>query len=527
LPTKPVRSIILLAGRRAGKDRFLSAVACWRAALACDWSKYQSAGEGAVVILLGADRKQAAILRKYCRGLLQVPLLKAEVVRDTDDLVEFKNGASLEIATNDARLVRGRSAIAILGSECCYWRVDEHSSSSDEEVVAASEPSLSMCEDGGLMMLGSSVYRKRGYMYRRYGELHGNDDDEDICWFATSPTMNPKLPMRVIEKALAKDKRKAEAEYLNIFRDDLSECYPDDAIMQCTDRGIFERAPRSGVKYFAFHDAAGGTGKDSFTLAISHREATYTLDAVRERKPRFVPAVVIGEYAQLLKTYRISEVHGDKFAGGFNEAEWKTHGIKFVPAEKTKSEIYLSLLPLLLAGRTRLLDNATLRSQLSSLERSGGSAGHERVDHPAHASAHDDVANAVAGALVLAAKPRMYDVFGPWLDNHDTDAPSPPARLWPGMSLEREQQIASIGMPSAIPWEYVKQQMFEDHIHPKSVSPSQLRLVQQAAATLRRDERDAFLQGVAKHLGHQPSDAAVAAAVDAQLPINRIPSFAK
>jgi hypothetical protein len=33
LPTEPVRRLIMLAGRRAGKDRFFSAVAVWRAAL--------------------------------------------------------------------------------------------------------------------------------------------------------------------------------------------------------------------------------------------------------------------------------------------------------------------------------------------------------------------------------------------------------------------------------------------------------------------------------------------------------------
>src|SRR5262249_20704644 len=54
LPTKPVRRLIILAGRRAGKDRFESAVSVWRGALCADWRRYQSAGEGAVVILLGA-----------------------------------------------------------------------------------------------------------------------------------------------------------------------------------------------------------------------------------------------------------------------------------------------------------------------------------------------------------------------------------------------------------------------------------------------------------------------------------------
>ena len=67
LPTKPVRRLFVLAGRRAGKDRFESAVATWRSALCTDWRKLQSAGEGAVVILLGADKKQSGILRKYAK----------------------------------------------------------------------------------------------------------------------------------------------------------------------------------------------------------------------------------------------------------------------------------------------------------------------------------------------------------------------------------------------------------------------------------------------------------------------------
>jgi hypothetical protein len=150
--------------------------------------------------------------------LLQAPLLAAEVVRQTDEIVEFRNGGSLEIITNSAALVRGRSAVAILGSECCSWRTDEHSASSDEEVVAAAEPSMAMCVDGGLLLLGSSVYRKRGYMYRKFRQLHGNNDAEDICWFAPSTVMNPKSPLHVVDKALAEDPHKGGAEYKGIWR---------------------------------------------------------------------------------------------------------------------------------------------------------------------------------------------------------------------------------------------------------------------------------------------------------------------
>jgi hypothetical protein len=61
---RALRRLIILVGRRGGKDRFFSAVGIWRAALCADWRKHVSAGEGAVVLLLGADRRQAAILRK-------------------------------------------------------------------------------------------------------------------------------------------------------------------------------------------------------------------------------------------------------------------------------------------------------------------------------------------------------------------------------------------------------------------------------------------------------------------------------
>ena len=391
----------------------MSGVAIWRAALCADWRKHLSAGEQAVVLLLGADRKQAGILRSYCEGLLDAPLLAEEVTRRTDEIVEFRNGASLEIATNDARLVRGRSAIAVIGSECAHWKTDEYAASSDEEVVNAAAPSMAMCPDGGILLLGSSVYRKRGYMYRKYRELHGNEESGDLCWFAASAVMNPKLPMHVVEKALAEDFAKASAEYLNRWREDVIDFIPADVVEACTDFNVYERPPQRDVNYVAYCDPAGGTGSDSFTLAIARREFdqinTARLDLLRERKPRFVPAAVINEYAGLLRQYRLREVQGDKFAGGFHADEWRRNGITFKACEKTTSENYLHALPMLLSGRARLLDNPTLRSQLIGLERHVQAGGRETVTHANVASAHDDLAAAACGALVVAGDRLAYN----------------------------------------------------------------------------------------------------------------------
>jgi hypothetical protein len=319
----------------------------------------------------------------------------------------------------------------VLGSECCHWKTDEFASSSDEEVVGAAEPSMAMTPDGGLLMLGSSVYRKRGLMYRRYGELHGNDNSEDVCWFAPSATMNPQLPQHVVDRALASNAARARAEFNNIWREDLSDFIPLEVLESCADRGIYERAPLARTKYFAFADAAGGTGSDSFAFSIAHKEASYVLDVVREVAPRFIPAAVIAELAQLCKAYKITEVFGDKYAIGFHGAEWRTHGIKFSPSERSTSENYLACLPLLLAKRVRLLDNATLRNQLASLERRVGAADRESIDHPAHASAHDDVACAAAGALMASAglfDEHYYNLkaLADWGDDDDPDG----TRAW-------------------------------------------------------------------------------------------------
>jgi hypothetical protein len=76
--------------------------------------------------------------------------------------------------------------------------------------------------------------------------------------------------------------------------------------------GVSERppSPNSSVKYIPWADAAGGTGKDSFALAIAHKETKdriAVLDLVRERKPRFVAAAVVAEFVEILRRYRITK----------------------------------------------------------------------------------------------------------------------------------------------------------------------------------------------------------------------------
>ena len=86
-------------------------------------------------------------------------------------------------------------------------------------------------------------------------------------------------------------------------------------------------------------------------------------------------------------------------------------------SEQPKSEIYQNVLPLLNSRRVELLDLSRLHSQLCGLERRTARSGRDSIDHAP--GAHDDIANSVAGALLLAASGgRSYDRSGAWMDNY-------------------------------------------------------------------------------------------------------------
>ena len=170
--------------------------------------------------------------------------------------------------------------------------------------------------------------------------------------------------------------------------------------------GRYELPRVSGVRYHAFVDPSGGS-QDSMTLAIAHNEkGTAILDAVREHKPPFSPEAVASEFAEVLRAYHSSTVTGDRYGGEWPREQFRKHGIEYKPADKAKSELYLELLPAINSGKVELLDNTRLLAQLRALERRTSRIGKDTVDHGP--GGHDDLANAVAGALVGAmARPRI------------------------------------------------------------------------------------------------------------------------
>jgi hypothetical protein len=147
------------------------------------------------------------------------------------------------------------------------------------------------------------------------------------------------------------------------FRADIEAFVSLEIVEACAGEHV-EMAPADGGKYHGFIDPSGGSA-DSFTLAISHKDGERVIiDCIREVHPPFSPESVVDDFAVLLKSYRIRDVTGDRYAGEWPREQFRKRGIEYRCAEKPKSDLFRDLLPLLNSQRIVLPKSERLISQL-------------------------------------------------------------------------------------------------------------------------------------------------------------------
>jgi hypothetical protein len=358
-------------------------------------------GERALCMCLGVDREQAKIVLGYTRSYFdEIEPLRDMVTRQTANGFELDNGVDVVIATNSFRSIRGRTLLLAILDECAYWR-DENSATPDEETYRALVPGLVTLKNS--MLIGiSSPYRKSGLLYEKFKEFYGKPDDDVLVIRAPSIVLNPTLDAADIDKKLKADPAAAKAEWLAEFRDDIAGFAALDLIEAAVDAGVVTRPPLERTRYVSFCDMSGGA-HDSSTCAIAHREGDVAvLDSIIEIKAPHSPMTATKTIAGVLKSYGLRQTISDKYAAGFAVDAFHQSGIKLVHSERDRSELYQETLPLFSSGRVRLFDDKRLVTQFASLERKTNSLGRDSITHPAHGA--DDLCNAAAGALVLAAE---------------------------------------------------------------------------------------------------------------------------
>lgn len=399
----------IIAGARAGKDsRILAPILVYECAFG-GHDQHLHRGERAVIPLVAQDQRATAISRGYVFTYLRrSPILRTLIEDERRDELDLSNRTTIACFPCTKSSLRGWSNPAAGLNEIGFWRL-EGSADSDAEVQASIRRGMLSFPRTKLVKI-STPYVRSGVLFDDFQRGFGHDDPDLLVWRASSALMNPTITPERLDRERRLDPIRFEREYEAEFTDDLASAFEHAVLTRCVEADVRERAPVHRVAYTAFADAAAGErkGNDAFTVAIAHREGDRTvLDVLRAWPPPFAPSAVIAEIADLLRRYRLTTCSGDRYAPGFVAEHFRALGIRYLPSLLDRSAIYLELLPLVNSGQVVLLDDPTLLRELRGLERRRGTSGRDRVEHAP--GAHDDRANAAAGALVSALRGRQTD----------------------------------------------------------------------------------------------------------------------
>jgi hypothetical protein len=396
-PMTPATEGWLVCGRRSGKSFILALCAVF---LACfrSYSQHLAPGERATIMVIAADRKQARVILRYIRGLLTgVEMLARRIERETAEGFDLTGSVTIEVATASFRTVRGYTLAAVLLDEIAFFPTDD-AADADHEVVTALAPGL-VTIPGSVMLCASSPYARRGVLWDCYRRHWAQTGDPILVWRAPTRVMNPRVPESVIQEACERDRASASAEWLAEFRSDLEDYISREQVERCVDKGVVERPPVRGVKYFSFTDPSGGS-VDSMCGAVAHADGdTVVIDALREIPAPFDPESATAELATLFASYGITETKGDAYSSRWCAQAFERNGIRYEPSDRPKSALYVDLLPRLNAATVRLLDIPRVVNQIASLERRTARGGRDSIDHPPNH--RDDLANVVAGVSAV------------------------------------------------------------------------------------------------------------------------------
>src|SRR6516164_8884176 len=352
-PNRPCRQMICIFGRRAGKTFALAVFDCWIATL-CDHRDVLTAGETGIALVISRDQRAATVTLNYIDGILRnSKILGRLIINRTADAIELSNNIRIEVRPCNKISGRGITCISVVAEEVGHWFTAVDFENPDVEILASVRPTLLTTR--GPMLMASSVYAKHGVLFDSFQKYFGPDGPADILVaYGGSRDINPSLPEIEIAIELERDPVRNRAEYLSEWRDDTEGFIGRDVVEACV--GDFrELAPRPGIIYFCFVDAASGSeGGDSYCVAIGHKDGDQIIiDCVREVIPPFSPSNLVSNVAvPLCKAYRVTKVWGDNYAGEYAKEPFRKAGIFYDLWPQHKSELYRDpLLPLINSKR--------------------------------------------------------------------------------------------------------------------------------------------------------------------------------
>jgi hypothetical protein len=349
-------------------------------------------------------------------------------------LIEANPILAEDLEVQSKRLVRrdGRGEMRILpagdvagmhGKSYCFVGYDEIHGYRDWSVFEAMQPDPTRVDALQWITSYNSLFQSAGYPLadliqagkagkdpRMYFSWYGSDYCSDAALeegTTAEERANPSMLSWADSHYLEQQKQRLPSSqyrrlHLNLPGSPSGAALAAELVLEAIQEGQEYLKPEPGLQYFGFVDMSGGSNDDC-VLAISHWDEAREIavvDHVLDQGARapFSPRRAIKRFADVLRQYRISRVEGDAYGGQTHRMDFEDEEISYEVTAYTKSSLYELLEAKLNTVSVELPDRPRLQEQLCGLVWRGS-----KIDH--QAGGHDDWANAVAGAAMLASHP--------------------------------------------------------------------------------------------------------------------------
>ena len=121
---KVFKTVLFLTGRRSGKSIIAAVIGAY-IALFSGKENLLKPGEIGMVPIIAPTTKQARIVKSYLRAIFDLtPLLRSQIVKETQWGFELQNKIVIEILVGDWRSVRGYTLLACVIDEVCFFGLE-------------------------------------------------------------------------------------------------------------------------------------------------------------------------------------------------------------------------------------------------------------------------------------------------------------------------------------------------------------------------------------------------------------------
>src|SRR5207247_171320 len=156
------------------------------------------------------------VLLRYAREPFEVlEPFRAEVVRDTADTLELRNGVALSAYPCRPAAVRGIRACVVVIDELAFFTATD-GRPTDTEMLRVARGRVATT--GGKIVVLSSPYGQAGALWELHRRHYGRQDSATLVWQASAPEMNPTLSADYLARMEQDDPEAYRSEVLGEFR---------------------------------------------------------------------------------------------------------------------------------------------------------------------------------------------------------------------------------------------------------------------------------------------------------------------